>query len=150
MRRLTEDDLANIVGSTVEGYQIEKSRIKRGPFTDSDHYGIVLGCNEREHYVTWQFHLDEDEKPSVYWGHYIEEREAAIRDFDSRDLEASPKAFSVTIIETLKRKVTVEAVDQCEAEQLVSDRWDDEQYILTADDFHDAKFDAVLIDKPDD
>lgn len=94
MRKLTDNDLAEIVGSTIQGYQIEDARIKRGNFIDSDHYGIVLGKSEQENYVTWQFHLLEDETVSVYWGHYfMENREAAVRDFNTRDLEIETVQF---------------------------------------------------------
>ena len=71
MRRLTERDLAKIVGSTIKGYHIEVARIKHGPFTDSDHYGFILGKNAQGQYVTWHFHLLDDESVSVYWGHYF-------------------------------------------------------------------------------
>lgn len=88
MRRLTENDLAVIIGTVISGYHVENVRVKRGNFTDSDHYGIVLGKNHQEHYVTWQFHLLEDETVSVYWGHYFMENcEAAVRDFNTRDME---------------------------------------------------------------
>jgi hypothetical protein len=84
MRKLTEQDLAAIIGGVVEGYTIEKARIKGGEFTDSDHYGIVLGKDSSGDYVTWQFHLI-DEKPNVYWGHYFaQDRDAAVRDFNAR------------------------------------------------------------------
>ena len=55
----------------------------------------------------------------------------------------SPRRFKVTITETLKRTVEVEAGDQHEAEQLVSDDWHDSKYILDADDFVEVKF-AVI------
>lgn len=88
MRRLTDKDLAEIAGSTIQGYYIEDARIKRGNCTDSDHYGIVLGKNDQEHYVTWQFHLLEDETVSVYWGHYfMENQQAAVWDFHTRDTD---------------------------------------------------------------
>ena len=45
------------------------------------------------------------------------------------------KEFDVTIVETLRKKVTVEADSLEEAEQLVSDRWYAGDYILDADDF---------------
>jgi hypothetical protein len=56
MRKLTGDDLAKLTGSTVAEYRIERARVKRGSFTDTDHYGILLGKSDRSHYVTWQFH----------------------------------------------------------------------------------------------
>lgn len=85
MRKLTEHDIQGIVGSTVKGFRVEAARIKDGPFTDSDHYGFILGRNAHGHYVTWHFHLLDDESVSVYWGHYfMEDRDAAVRDFDTR------------------------------------------------------------------
>ena len=85
MRKLTKRDIEKIVGSEVKGYNIEAARIKNGPFIDSDHYGVVLGKNTKGHYVTWAFHLLDDESISVYWGHYFaENRDAAIRVFNKR------------------------------------------------------------------
>ncbi|NBK19622.1 DpnD/PcfM family protein [Anaerotruncus sp. 1XD42-93] len=53
--------------------------------------------------------------------------------------------FKVTITETLKRTVEVEADDQHEAEQMVSDGWHNSQYILDAEDFVGAAFEAVPV-----
>lgn len=53
--------------------------------------------------------------------------------------------FKVTITETLKRTVEVEADDLHEAEQIVSDGWHSSKYILGADDFVDAEFEATPI-----
>jgi len=164
MRKLNEQDMAEIKGITIQGYTIESARIKLGQFSDSDHYGIVLGrMNPKGHYVTWQFHLDENGKPVMYWGHYfMEDQEAAIRDFNTRDLsdlqeeeqerlnKNLPKLFEVTITETLKLTVEVEAESQQEAEQIVSDKWHDRhnsEYILSADNFVDVEFNAVQIDQ---
>jgi hypothetical protein len=86
MRKLTEQDISSIIGTTVKGYVIDNARIKGGRFSDSDHYGIVFGRSLEGYYVTWQFHLDENEQPSVYWGHYfMENRDAAIHDYDTRE-----------------------------------------------------------------
>jgi len=86
MRRLTKRDIDRITGSTVKGYYVEAARIKNGPFIDSDHYGFILGRNASGHYVTWHFHILEDGSVSVYWGHYfMEDRDAAVRDFHNRD-----------------------------------------------------------------
>lgn len=52
------------------------------------------------------------------------------------------KEFDVTITETLKMTVTVEADSQLEAEQLVSDRWHNSEYILDAENFIGADFKA--------
>jgi hypothetical protein len=142
MRKLTDRDLTNIAGATIQGYHVEGVRIKRGKFSDSDHYGIILGRNNKGSYVTWQFHLDEDETVNAYWGHYVgENKEAALRDFDTRDLDTKP--FKVTITETLKLTVEVEAIDRHEAEQTVSDNWRNSGYVLTADNFADVEFKAV-------
>jgi len=88
MRKLTDVDMENILGATVKGFHVEAVRVKRGSFTDSDHYGILLGKNADGHYITWQFHLDEDEEVNPYWGRYfLENRNAALRDYKSRDLD---------------------------------------------------------------
>ena len=158
MRKLTDHDMNKIVGTTLHRYYVEDARIKRGQFIDSDHYGIILGRNINGHYVTWQFHLDEKEKPYVYWGHYfIEDREAAIQDFYIRDLgdlpeetkekpdKDLPKVFEVTIIETLKLSVEVEAKNSQEAEQIVYDNWRNSEYILTGDNFVDVEFEVFPV-----
>ena len=52
------------------------------------------------------------------------------------------KKFEVTITETLKKKVEVEAVTLEEAEQKVNDDWYRGEYILDADNFSEVVFDA--------
>jgi hypothetical protein len=85
MRRLSGYDTSSIIGREVEGYEVIKARIKGGPFSDSDCYGIILCVNKSGRYVTWQFHLA-DEEPKTYWGRYhMENREAAYLDFDARE-----------------------------------------------------------------
>lgn len=90
MRKLTDMDMVSLAGAVIADHKVEGVRIKRSAFSDSDHYGIILGRSlSSGKYVTWQFHLDEDEKPTLYWGHYfMDNREAAIDDFNSRDLSA--------------------------------------------------------------
>lgn len=83
MRKLTEQDLANLIGTVNAGYTIKRARVKGGSYSDSDHYGIALAQNGAGMCVTWQFHL-EDEKPSFYWGHFSENPEAALRDYEER------------------------------------------------------------------
>ena len=150
MRRLTAQDLTSIIGTTIEGYRIEAARVKRGPFSNSNHYGIALGQNSYGHYVTWQFHFLEDESVSVYWGHYyMENQEAAVEDFNIRDLD-TPRKYKVTITETSKMTVEVEADDQQQAEQMVSDGWHRSKYVLDADNFVGVEFEAVpVVDAPD-
>jgi hypothetical protein len=143
MRKLTDEDLKNIAGTTVQGYHVEGVRVKRGKLSDSDHYGIILGRSADGNYVTWQFHLDENEEISVYWGHYyIENREGAVWDFENRGTDSSGK-FGVTITETLKLTVEVEATDQQEAERIVSDGWRGGEYVLGAENFVGVEFEVV-------
>lgn len=150
MRRLTEQDLENIVGSVIERYYVEQARIKAGPFTDSDCYGFILGRNVKDEYVTWQFHLLDDGTVSTYWGHYfMKGKEAAIEDFNTRARDSLPKKFKVTIIETLKMDIEVEADDRGQAEQAVADRWKNGKYILDADNFAGVEFETVLADGED-
>lgn len=54
------------------------------------------------------------------------------------------KEYEVTIQETLKMKVVVEAASRAEAEQLVSDRWRNSEYILDADNFVGVDFKAKV------
>ena len=54
--------------------------------------------------------------------------------------EKSTAKFRVTITETLKRTVEVEADDPDQAEQMVSDGWHCSKYILGADDFAGVEF----------
>ena len=52
------------------------------------------------------------------------------------------KEFEVTISERLERVVTVQAETRADAEEMVSDAWNKEEYVLTADDFQGAEFTA--------
>ena len=52
------------------------------------------------------------------------------------------KKYNVTITETLKMRVEVEAETQLEAEQIISDKWHNGEYILDADHFEDVDFEA--------
>ena len=64
-------------------------------------------------------------------------------------LEGHPKKFKVTITETLKRTVEVEADDRYDAEQIVSDGWHNGEYtldnVLDADNFIDVEIEAVPV-----
>ena len=55
------------------------------------------------------------------------------------------KVYNVTITETLKMIVAIEAGDQQQAEQIVSDGWHNSNYILWAENFVDVEFEAVPI-----
>jgi hypothetical protein len=50
--------------------------------------------------------------------------------------------YNVTITEILKRVVIIEADNGYDAEEIAQNRWNDEKYILTADDFVEANFSA--------
>ena len=52
------------------------------------------------------------------------------------------KKYKVTITETSKMTVFVEANSQDEAEQIVADRWAEGEYILDADNFVDVDYEA--------
>ena len=90
MRRLTDEDLASLVGRTIQGYRVEAAKVKRGPFLDSDHYGIILGKNPKDQYVTWEFRVMKDESVSVYWGHYIMMKKRLYLQYDIYAKEALP------------------------------------------------------------
>jgi|GEM_PF-2123525 len=141
MRKITHTDLTSIAGSTVKGYLIGGVRIKRGTLPDSGNYGIILGWNQNDNYVTWEFTID-DEKVNPYWGHYFEKRDDAMADYENRDLYENKK-FTVTITETLKLNVEVESCDECAAEQIVSDNWRKSEYVLDAENFTGVEFKAV-------
>ena len=139
MRKLTAEDITNIIGLDFKGYKVERARVKRERFSDSDHYGIVLAKSSDGKYVTWQFHLDEDDKPTAYWGHYfLGKLNTAILDYKVRDADTSPKPYTMRITETLEKAVVVEAVSREEAERIVAERWYGGQYILGPEDFTGA------------
>lgn len=52
------------------------------------------------------------------------------------------KTYEVTITETLQRTVTIRADSLAEAEGIAETGWNNSEYVLTADDFVEAKFDA--------
>ena len=111
-------------------------------------HGFIFGRNIRNEYATWQFHLMEDGSASAYWGHYyMENKDAAVNDYNTRDKDAAPKRFKVAIIETLKMDVEVEAEDQEQAEQMVADGWKKGEYVLDADNFMGVEFEAACIDE---
>lgn len=53
------------------------------------------------------------------------------------------KEFDVMITETLERKITVEAASKEEAERIVTDAWNHEDYVLGAEDFTGVEFKTV-------
>ena len=146
MRKITDSDLEKIIGTSICGYHIENARIKKGDCCDSDNYGILLGKNDRDVYVTWQFHFNGDDI-SAYWGHYTGKREIALQDFYSRDTDAKPDTYKVTITETSQMNVFVEANCREGAEQIVCDKWRSNEYILDSDNLCDVEFTAIEADE---
>lgn len=55
-------------------------------------------------------------------------------------MDNEKKYFKVAITETLRRVVTVEAKDEEDAHQKVSDRWHNGEYILVAEDSDGVEF----------
>lgn len=146
MRTITNSDLKGIIGTSICGFRIENARIKNGECCDFNNYGILLGKNDRGVYVTWQFHFNENEL-SVYWGHYTEKHEIALQDFYSRDTDTKLDTYKVTITEISKMNVFVEANCREDAEQIVSNKWRSNEYILDSENFCDVEFTAVEFDE---
>ena len=55
------------------------------------------------------------------------------------------KSYEVEITETLRRNVTVEALDYDEAIDKVREAWRRSEYVLDADDFLEAGFEIVSV-----
>lgn len=146
MRRLTKQDISNIIGTTIKGYRVVAAKVQRMPCADSDNYGIVLGRNAQNQYVTWEFHLLKDDSIFVYWAHYIMEQEEALRDFRARGSD-SPQWFDVTVTETLELVVRVEARSPEEAERSVSKDWRTKEFVLGPEHFSSVGFKAELADE---
>lgn len=138
MRKIVDADLKGLIGSSICGFRIEKTRRKS---SDSDCYGIALGKNDRNVYVTWQFHFNDD--LSVYRGHYTENPDVALQDYYNRDIDEGFGKYRVTITEMSRMDVIVEAGCPEEAEQIVSDKWRNGEYVLDSENFCNAEFTAA-------
>jgi hypothetical protein len=79
--KLTERNNAGVIGTTSNGYTVLKARRKEGAFTDSDCFGVALAKSDKQ-YVTWQFHIDGEVR--LYWGHYFDDEESALADYEVR------------------------------------------------------------------
>ena len=55
--------------------------------------------------------------------------------------------YLITVKETLKRTVTIEADSETEAEEIAQDKWMDADIVLDADDFTGVEF--IVEKKPD-
>lgn len=67
---------------------------------------------------------------------------------ESAKEKAAVREFEVTITETLKMKVIVQAKDRDEAEQIADSNWRKSEYILDADSFVGVEFEAAPV-KPE-
>lgn len=52
------------------------------------------------------------------------------------------KSYDVTITEILQKTVSIRANSHTEAEEIAEGKWNKEKYVLTSDDFVEARFDA--------
>lgn len=59
------------------------------------------------------------------------------------------KTFDVRIEERLVRHIKKEACSAEEAEQAVSDEWDDGKHVLTAEDFTEVSFSVEVMGEKD-
>jgi len=78
MRRITEKDLADIIGTVNVGYTIVRAKTKA-----DDHYGIVL-ARSGDSWVTWEFNYRDGEIPNFYWGHFLSDEAKALADYEER------------------------------------------------------------------
>lgn len=98
--------------------------------------------------MTWQFHLLDNESVSVYWGHYMTNREEALRDYRARGADSQQK-FHVTVTETFQLTIAIEANSKEQAEQLVSADWRKREFTLGPECFAGVEFDVVPTDEQD-
>ena len=59
--------------------------------------------------------------------------------------KAAVREFEVTITETSKMTVTVEAKSREEAEKIVSDNWNNDEYLIDAEHFSGVTFEAAAL-----
>jgi len=78
MRRITEKDLADIIGMVNAGYTIVRAKTM-----SDDHYGIVL-ARSGDSWVTWEFNYRDGETPFIYWGFYTDNEKTALENYEER------------------------------------------------------------------
>ena len=66
---------------------------------------------------------------------------------DESPKQNSLQLFEVTIIETIKHIVEIKATNHQEAEQIISDKWRENEYILAANNFLDVELKVVAVVK---
>lgn len=86
-----------------------------------------------------------DDSVSVYWGHYIADREEALRDYNARGVNA-PQKFYVTVTETFQLTIEIEADSRQKAEQIVSDDWKKQALVLGPENFVGVEFETILVE----
>jgi len=75
----------------------------------------------------------------------MDDLNAAHRDCANNDPDVPSMTFTVIITEMLRLAVTVEAKDEQETEQIVSDGWHNSQYVLGSENFVGAEFEAAPV-----
>ena len=65
-----------------------------------------------------------------------------IKKLEAAKEKAALTEFEVTITETSKMTVTIEAKTREEAEKIVSDNWHNDEYLIDAEHFKGATFEA--------
>ena len=86
--------------------------------------------------------MKDDESVSVYRGHYVTDREEAIRDYHARGVEG-PQKFHVTVTETFQTTIEIAADSKQKAEQIVSTDWRKREFVLGAECFAGVEFEVV-------
>jgi len=78
MRRITEKDLADIIGTVNAGYTIVRAKTK-----SDDRYGTIFGENG-DRYAVWEFNFRDGETPNIYWGFYTGNEKTALENYEAR------------------------------------------------------------------
>ena len=140
-----------------KGEIIEKILEGKADYNDTDFTDFQLveidGEVQAENFTVWEEYLRylrdwadshvEREYCGMTPASYDEWCDNEYQDVDERNSADSPGSYEVTITETLKLTVEVEADNQQEAKQIVSDNWSKSEYVLDADNFVGVEFTAV-------
>nr|DAF71963.1 MAG TPA: DpnD/PcfM-like protein [Caudoviricetes sp.] len=65
------------------------------------------------------------------------------RSSHNNNLKHTNMKYTVVIVETLSRKVEVDAADAQEAKRIVADQYNSEQIVLSADDFYGYEIETL-------
>jgi len=108
---------------------------------NDDTYSSIYGETARQAFEEF---MENRDKAGILEGQQnsLAEKIAEAESVKVSEEKASSNLFDVTITETLKMTVQVEAEDLLEAEQMVSANWHKQEYILDADNFTGVEFEA--------